>query len=290
MRMFVLKYFILFLMIIGCEYKKTGIKQLDLGLIKDSRLNEVSGIEQSGLNEKTFWLHNDSGDSAQLFAINRKGNHLGRFKLTGIENRDWEDITVGPGPDTNQSYIYIGEIGDNDAIYNLKYIYRIKEPKINLDNIPYDKNILDVESITYRYPDGARDAEALLIDPLTRDIIVISKREESVRVYILPYPQSTESVITPNHIATLPITQITAGDISNSGTRIILKNYETVYSWKRKTSQSLTDIFMINPDHLPYIPEPQGEALCWSNDEKGYYTVSEEAENTEARLYYYPIN
>jgi hypothetical protein len=41
----------------------------------------------------------------------------------------------------------------------------------------------------FQYPDGSRDAETLLLDPLTKDIYVISKREfEDIRVYRAPYP------------------------------------------------------------------------------------------------------
>jgi hypothetical protein len=290
MRIIILRFILLLFFILACNNIKSDVKQIDLGIIEDNRLKEISGIDKSAVNKDIFWIHNDSGNLAQIFAIDGKGNHIGRFKLTGIKNRDWEDITVGSGPDSGQSYIYLGEIGDNEAIYNLKYIYRIKEPYIDLNKIPYDQALNDIEIITYQYPDGARDAETLMIDPLTKDLIVTSKREESVHVYVLPYPQSTNSIITPELVVTLPITQVTAGDISDSGTKIVLKNYEEIYFWQRRTNQSLEDIFINLPKHLPYIPEPQGEAICWSEDEKGYLTVSEEVENIEARLYYYIID
>ena len=273
----------------GCGNIQNNVERLDLGQIEENRLNEASGIDNSQLNRNIFWLHNDSGDSAQIFAIDGNGKHLGRFSIKNIENRDWEDITVGPGPGNGQSYIYIGEIGDNEALCDLKYIYRIKEPRIDLNKTPYDSIIQDVETITYKYPDGARDAETLMIDPLTKDLIVVSKREKNVRVYVLSFPQNTESTIIPKHIATLPITQITAGDISDSGMKIVLKNYENIYYWTRKPGQSLKDAFSQNPNRLPYIAEPQGEAICWSSDEKGYFTTSEETDNTEARFYFYSL-
>jgi hypothetical protein len=279
----------LLLVVSGCKKGKNNTPRLDLGQIEDNRLNEISGMDNSQINKDVFWLHNDSGDSAQIFAIDKKGKHLGKFMLKNIENRDWEDIAVGPGPINDQSYIYIGDIGDNEAIYDVKYIYRIKEPRINFDKIPFDSSIQDVETITYKYPDGPRDAETLMIDPLTKNLIIVSKREESVHVYVLLFPQNTDSIIIPQQIASLPITQVTGGDISNSGKKIILKNYEIIYYWIREQRQSLQDAFSQLPDHLPYIVEPQGEAICWSNDEKGYFTTSEEADNIEAQLYFYPF-
>ncbi len=279
---------IIFLVLIsGCNKGKNNPPRLDLGQIEDNRLKEISGIDKSQINKNVFWIHNDSGDSAQIFAIDNKGKHLGKFLLQNIENRDWEDITVGPGSIDGQSYIYIGEIGDNEAIYDVKYIYRFKEPQINFDKIPNDSMIHDVETIAYKYPDGPRDAETLMIDPLTMNLIIVSKREESVHVYVLLFPQNTDSINILQQIATLPITQVTGGDISNSGTKIILKNYDNIYYWLRTAGQSLQDAFSKLPEHLTYIVEPQGEAICWSNDEKGYFTLSEEADNIEARLYFY---
>ena len=37
------------------------------------------------------------------------------YNLTGAKMRDWEDIAVGPGPEPNVDYLYVGAIGDNDA-------------------------------------------------------------------------------------------------------------------------------------------------------------------------------
>ena len=261
---------------------------MDLGLVEESRLNEISGLECSQLNGEMFWLHNDSGDSAQIFAMDGNGHNLGRFKLSNIQNRDWEDIAIGPGPVEGQSYIYIGDIGDNEAIYNYKYIYRFKEPKLDFNKIPCQGIIDEIETITFQYPDGPRDAETLMIDPLTKDLIIISKREDSVHAYILPYPQDTQSTIIPEQIATMPLTQLTAGDISESGTKIIIKNYDNIFYWHRNPDQSLHDVFLEKPENLPYVREPQGEAICWSSDEKGYFTSSEEADGVEARLYFYP--
>ncbi|MBN1406481.1 MAG: hypothetical protein JW956_01755 [Calditrichaceae bacterium] len=286
-----LELLIIFLLslLLGCNNNSHKGHRQDMGLIEDNRLNEISGIDKSEMNKNVFWLHNDSGDSAQIFALDEKGRHLGRFKLAGIENRDWEDIAIGPGPIDGQSYIYIAEIGDNRAVYNIKYIYRFKEPVIDNSKIPYDSIIRDIAIISFNFPDGLRDAETLMIDPVRKDLIIISKREEHVGVYVLPFPQDSSSVNVPEHIAVLPMTKIVAGDISVSGNKIIVKNYENIFYWERKTGQSLRQVFLHPAAYLPYVVEPQGEAVCWSNDEQGYFTTSEEKDDTEARLYFYPL-
>jgi hypothetical protein len=148
----------------------------DLGLIQYNPITEASGIAVSRKNSDVLWTHNDSGDLNRIFAFNRQGDHLGVFNIAGVINRDWEDIAVGPGPINGKQYIYVGEIGDNNAAYNLKYIYRILEPDVSSTQSSIDTTLLNVEKITFQYPDGRRDAETLMVDPLTKDIYVVSKR------------------------------------------------------------------------------------------------------------------
>ena len=45
-----------------------------------------------------LWTHNDAGGENRIFAIDSNGISRGTYYLNGIENRDWEDIAVGPGP------------------------------------------------------------------------------------------------------------------------------------------------------------------------------------------------
>ena len=50
----------------------------------------------------------------------------------------------------------------------------------------------------------------------------------------------------------------------------------------------LHEALTAEPIPLPYLPEPQGEAICWKADGGGYYTVSEEHDDIPAHLYFYP--
>lgn len=262
--------------------------QTDLGLIEHAPINEASGIAASRGNPDVLWTHNDSGDSPRVFAFNTQGEHLGVYSIVGVSIRDWEDMAVGPGPVDSQQYLYIGEIGDNSAQYDLKYIYRVPEPAVDPKQAPVNTTINGVERIAFRYPDGRRDAETLMVDPLTKDIYIISKREANVGVYRAPYPQSTTDPIILEHVATLSLNQVVAGDISPSGFEILITTYTTVYCWRRTSEQNLWEVFTKKPETLPYSEEPQGEAICWKADSMGYYTISEERGGTPAHLYLYP--
>ena len=263
-------------------------ERVDLGLIEYDPINEASGIAMSKKNTDVLWTHNDSGDQNRIYALNSQGKHLGVYYIDGVLARDWEDIALGPGPVDGEYYLYIGEIGDNDSQYDLKYIYRVLEPAVDSNQVPLDTTIFGAETITFQYPDGNRNAETLMVDPLTKDIYVVSKREGIARVYRAPYPQSTTDTVTVEHVATLNLTNTVGGDISPSGRELLIKTYSNIYYWCRTPEQNLWQAFDNEPVIVSYIPEPQGEAICWDSDGMGYYTTSEELFGFQAHLYFYP--
>lgn len=261
----------------------------DFGVLDNDEINEASGLAYSRTIPNTLWTHNDSGDKARLFLINEQGQFKGSLTLKGIEARDWEDLVIGPGPQEGRSYIYIGEIGDNRARYDVKKIYRLPEPEIPSLAKTFKKSIPkeSVDVIRFRFPDGKRDAETLMIDPLTKDLYVLSKREDSVRVYMAPYPQDTKEVTSLKFLGKLHFTKAIAGDISEDGSEILIKNYANVYHWRREAKQSIIESLRQTPKRLPYKREPQGEAIAWKLDSTGYFTLSEERGGVPARLYFY---
>ena len=278
-----------------------------MGVIDNSKINEASGIASSKINPKLIWVHNDSGDMARVYAIGLDGSYLGVLRLPGIIARDWEDMSIGPGPKDNTDYIYIGDIGDNFSKKNKKRIYRFEEPEVNsttpsnlifnldTDTLPTD-TINDVDKITFTYPDNKSDSETLMIDPLTRDIYIITKRESSPYIYSLPYPQSTSSIIVADLIGNLTISpkrpylmsdRIVSGDISRDGSMILIKTYYQIILINRNSKLPFSSIIKEEQRVLDYIVEPQGESACWSWDQSGYFTISEQVKNTPVHLYYY---
>lgn len=271
---------------------------ISMGQLADRAINEASGLAASTVNRGMLWTHNDSGDKARIFLIDSLGRTLMRVSLAGIKNRDWEDMAVGPGPDSTKTYIYIGEIGDNDARYEFKYIYRIEEPVYK----SLDTTITSVDTIKFIYPDGNRDAETLLVDPLTKDVFIISKREKRVNLYRLPFPQSTTDVITAELAAAeldfnrlgdergyhpRYFNQIVGGDISPEGLEVLVKDYSSVYYWKRNRNESIADVLKRMPEVLPYAPEARGEGIAFSGGGWGYYTLSEEVDGHIPHLVFY---
>jgi len=275
--------------IASCNDNKESIlpdqpERTALGTINDKRLNEISGLAVSKKNEGIFWVHNDSGNESAIYAINSNGDIIGLIKLSKDENLDWEDITIGNGPEDNTDYIYIANTGDNLQVRKVYNIIRLKEPtiKINskeqvIDNIYYD-------TIYFKYPDGSHDCEALFIDNKTKDLYIITKRDSLVNLYLIEYPQLTglNNINTAKFVTQTKLgfnrtkktsSWICAADLSRDGNHLIVKSYDSIYYYK--IDSNLKYKLQEQPQSLHYIPEPQGESVAFSPDGKYYYTISE---------------
>lgn len=254
--------------------------------IKEKKLGEVSGLASSIRNPGMLWAHNDKGNRPEVYLIDDKCEIKGIVVLDGIENRDWEDIAVGPGPDSTKSYVYVGDIGDNDGVHQFKYIYRFEEPLHDSDS---DKEtITDFDTIIFQLPGSRKmDTEALFIDAATRDLFVVTKREQPVHVYQIQSPFTLKDTITAREIASLPLTEIVAADLSSNGHDLIMKNYSHIFYWNNSAGKPLDELLKERPQEIPYQPEPQGESLAWAWDNSGFYTLSEINKGQKSFLYFY---
>ncbi|MBE7176123.1 MAG: hypothetical protein INR69_06950 [Mucilaginibacter polytrichastri] len=240
--------------------------------IQTDRIDEASGITPSFSNAGCWYTHNDSNNPNEVFLLDSLGALRSVIKLKGAENVDWEDISSGPGPKKGVHYVYVGDIGDNR--YQRKHIavYRFADPKISSDQ-KTDKRELKPDKITLKYPDGAHNAETMLLDPKTRDLYIVTKARKTADVYVAPYPQSTKKPVILKKTGSLPIDHATGGAISADGQHILIRDYWNIFYWPVKGSivQSLEQPMV----RVPYKKEIQGEAVSWFPDGSGYFTVSE---------------
>jgi len=240
-------------------------------------------------------VHNDSGDTSRFFAITPQGKIKSVIYFKGDPKEkqgvaDCEDIAVGPGPVKGRSYVYMGDIGDNDSWRRYITVYRIEEQKswIGKDSVIQANAV----AAHFRYPDGPHDAETLMIDPVEKLLYIVSKRSDSVTVYTSSLNFKPNDTITLTKRCKLyfsgfrPFKWITAGDISRDGQQILLKDYVKVYYWKRNVNEPIWKTMQRKPEALPYQQEKQGEAIGFTLDGKGYYTTSE---GVFAPIYYYDV-
>jgi hypothetical protein len=260
------------------------------GPIQNTSLIEASGLAVSRNNPQIVWSHNDSGHANRVYAVGINGENFGIFIPEGAGTRDWEDMCIGPGPIEGVNYIYIGDIGDNQAQWNYIVVYRFPEPDISqLDSISFTYIPANqIERMEFFYPDGPRDAETLMIDPWTKDLYIVSKRDFRSIIYKAPYPQSTNTLTELEKIAQLPFNWATAGDISSDGHHIAIKDKNKIYYWKRNSEESVLEALKREPKLLPYILEIQGESFGWTVNGMGYFTLSEQSGGVfMPNLYYY---
>ena len=216
-------------------------------------------------NPGILWVHNDSGDSARVYALALDGRIVATFTLVGVDAVEWEDIAIGPGPEPGLDYIYVADIGDNGFSREDVEIYRFPEPLVDegTQSVLIDR----VERIVLNYPDRAHDAETLLVDPVDGGIYIITKWDG------LMYRASDDGMLL--RVAKLPWVGITGGDVSQDGKRIIVRGYFSATLWERKDGLPLSAIFSADGCPLPLKVEPQGEAIAFSPDGHFYYTLSE---------------
>jgi hypothetical protein len=256
-----------------------GIPQ---GKLANPLLEEVSGLVASQRYPNRLYVQTDSGGEAAVFVLDTLGNELGRLDLSGLKNRDWEDIAIGPGPN-GSSYIYIAEIGDNEAKYEEIYLYRFAEPE-QLQAIPSTS----IDQVTLQFPGGPKDSETLLADPIMGTLFLVSKREPKNALYQVPATAFEKGSATLEKVHEFDFNSSVAGDISKDGSQILIKTYLAVFYWKRTDKQSLVEALKTSPMRLPYVPEPQGEAIGFNFKGDAYFTLSEKRNGVTPTLYLYP--
>lgn len=280
----ILIYFSL-LVLISCSRKDLNTslfyKQQSLGTVS-GELDEASGLVASVVNPGYLWTHNDGNNPSEIYLINDRAETVMKCRLKNAWNRDWEDITVGPGPEPGINYLYVADIGDNGAVYRYKRLYRVEEPLFSGEKLEID----DAHKILIELPDGPRDSEAIMVDPLTKNFYLISKRESAVRLYEIKFPFEGDTLQAVK-LSKLPFTDIVAANISPDGREILLKSYSEIFYWKRQDNESIPEVLKRTPIKIDYERERQGEAIAWKLDGSGFYTLSESKLIVGGNLYFF---
>lgn len=259
------------------------------GTVQSNDIVEASGLAASRQFPGVLWTHNDSGNSAAIYAMITAGTHLGTYPLAGTSNVDWEDIAIGPapGPGSFDHAIWVGDIGDNFNFRTNIKVYRIAEPTVSVNQRPVMTTLSGAQTITLQYPDGPRDAETLMVDT-NGDLYIVTKRVTAVgRVYRAAYPQSTSQTITLQFVGQIPWGAVngnggaTGGDIAADGSAVIVRRTTgfnpTATLWLRPPGTNLWDVFSIPGAgcDMTLAREPQGEAIAFAHDGISFYTLSE---------------
>jgi hypothetical protein len=264
------------------------------GRFVNTQLREVSGMAPSRVHPNTFYVHNDSGDTSRFFAVNEKGELKGTYYFKGDEIsflgvNDCEDITIGSGPEDGKEYIYLADIGDNAARRSEVRIFRMEEPDADSGVV----EMVGSQMFTLTYPNGAQDAETIMIDPIEKLLYIVSKRQDSVIVYIAPLDPGDKTPYMLQEVCKLHFEGkkrdkwIVSGSISRDGKQVMLKSMKKVYYWQRTGNEPIYETMQHMPLELPYEQHGQEEAICFSPDGKSYFIIGE---GEHAGIYHYDIS
>jgi hypothetical protein len=239
-------------------------------------LNEISGIVSSRKNPGILWIHEDSGNTAQLFALNTRGDLLGTITIEGPAAKDWEDIAIGPCG--AEDCLYIADTGDNLAVRQDASVFRLVEPTIK-GKEPFQRSVTP-EPFFFQYPDGPQDVEALAITPQGLPVLFSKRVDGTSRVFTFPVLDSTQTVellalgtITMGGTKGLSAA-VTAADMLPDGSRFLLRAYFMALEF-RLPQGDLTHLKEAEVVSVPVALELQGEAIAYENNLGGFWQVSE---------------
>ena len=198
---------------------------------------------------------------------------------------DWEDIAVGPAANETGSFIYLGDIGDNEHSRATINIVRVPEPVVDPKQEAGKQELSGAIVLSMQYPHGnAHNAEALLLDPQTSDLFLITKVKRGLaKIFRYPAPHDPARTATLEEVGNLKIgthpvaraNSVTGADISFARNQIAVRTYSQVLVWKRKPGESIAQAMSRPACFVLDHSEPQGEAVGWTLDGSAFVTVSE---------------
>jgi hypothetical protein len=256
-----------------------------VGKIASDDVTESSGVAASRCRSDVYWTHNDSGDGAFVYAFNLKGDNLGTWRIPGAENDDWEDIDSYKD-DKGKCFLYIGDIGDNKGRRPDHVVYRIPEPEIKPDDVGTLRENATLSTtaqvLKFTYPDGGHNAETMMVNPLTGDIYVLTKRIDGPsQVYKIAGNFDSAGVVSAERVGEVAVPSVpngllTGGDISPDGTRVAICDYTQAYELRLKTgSSNFDEIWKEKPIPINVGDLKQNEAIGYTSDGNALVVTSE---------------
>ncbi len=242
--------------------------------VESKMIDEMSGIAKSRQYKDTYWVHNDSGDSARIFAIHKNGkliqprlpNYEG-IKLEGAMNFDWEDIAI------EGDTLYVSDCGDNLNFRKDQCVYMLKEPNPQTVTL-----VKDVKKIRIAYPDKTPtspwhfDCESLGVYKGTLYFITKWRAGRSkipdvgASIYSLKNPKCDQV----NMLKKLDTKEdfggwVTACDISPDGKQLaLLTQFPNQSIWIFDMTKG-ENIFHHPLKQIKFFGANQCEALCWDS-------------------------
>ncbi|RYC14109.1 hypothetical protein [Nocardioides zhouii] len=202
----------------------TAFRFTDTEIVESSGLVALPGAP--GLVVTT----NDSGDSGRVFTVD-----VSTGSTVGVTSWGNEPVDVEALAPADPGHVWVADIGDNRAARRSVEVLRV----------PVGRGDRQVAPTTYElvYPDGARDAEALLRHPVTGQLFVVTKGVFAGTVYAAPVPLRADQ---PNRLVEVGEAPgiVTDATFLPGGGGVVLRTYSQAHlaafpSWEPVSSWEL---------------------------------------------------
>jgi hypothetical protein len=257
-----------------------------LGRFDAEAIPEASGLAASALDPDLLYLLDDRPGTEAIWAVRTDGTMLGALPVAGMDARDGESLANGPCPDGSPC-LFVGDIGDNLRSRDDIVVHRVPEPDLS-GGLPVEPLAGDVAR--FRYPDGAHDAEALLVDDAGRVHVVTKapfdrQTRETGEARLYRAEAFADGVLTdlgpvPVPPPRAPLQSGFVGTVVTGGEhregRVLLRTYDAVLEYIAPPGDAdLAGLAGWTVREVPSAFEAQSEALTWAADGCGYLTAGE---------------
>ncbi|MFC5818247.1 hypothetical protein [Nonomuraea harbinensis] len=226
---------------------------------RDPRITESSGLAVSPTHDDVYYTHNDSSAQPEFYAVGADGRTKATFRLRGAEARDWEAMAAVKDPATGRGVLWFADIGDNlDGAWPDVSIYKVMEPRTLADAT------LPAVRYRFRYADGARNAEGIMVNPRTGRLHVVTK-EFAGGVYVAPKKLRTDRTNTLRRIGSAPI-MATDAAYAPDGSSYVIRTYFSATQYEPSGK-------MIAKVPMPELR--QAESIAYTRDGTALLTGSE---------------
>nr|WP_243850973.1 hypothetical protein [Modestobacter marinus] len=235
--------------------------------VTDPRLPELSGLAGAG---DTMLAMNDGGDRVEVLLLDG-ACAVGEVRSAEVDPYDPEDLALAV-----DGTLWVADIGDNAQSRETVALIGLR---------PDGTTVLT----RLTYPDGAHDAEALLLAPDGTPYLVTKEVLGASSVYRPDAPLADGATVPMSQVATLGFTltgtpggpvgragqlMVTGGAVSTDGSRIALRTYTDAYVWPLSGSD-VAGALAGSPVRVPLPEAPQGEAITFAANDRDLLVAGE---------------
>lgn len=257
-------------------------------------IDEMSGIVKSRRRANLYWVHNDSGDSARIFAIDGQGRSVlptyskftfygdtpeaGKKQWQGFEvlfarNVDWEDIAI------DANYLYLADIGNNGNARRDLAIYLVSE----IDPTASTRSAV-IKKLPIAYPDQKEfppkqlhyDSESLFV--AGGKLYLITKHrvrtgffstdfEPGANLYRLDTSHADQANLLTRVDSHPGLTAATGADLSPDGTTLAVISLNSLYLFRNPEGDRWLSGGQERRIRLSQRAIRQAEGIAWEDDD-----------------------